>query len=66
MTEDEEENAVRQLGELIGYSKLILHARRLMAPLPKPIDLKIGRCIHGQPLSRACTACEKDQQTPGA
>lgn len=29
MTHDEEENAVRQLGALIGYQRLIQHASRL-------------------------------------
>lgn len=61
MTWDEEENAVRELGELIGYAKVIAHAQRLAAPKPKPINLNIGRCIHGCALNGPCSDCETEQ-----
>lgn len=66
MTWDEEENAVRELGELIGYARVITHAQRLAASKPKPINLNIGRCIHGHALNRQCSHCEKEQANAGS
>lgn len=59
MTRDEEENAVRQIGELLGYQKLVEIARRLQSMPTKPIDLSRGHCIHKQPLSHQCDECNQ-------
>lgn len=59
MTWDEEENAVRQLGCLIGYNRLIHIARQLAAHDPKPttVNMAIGHCAHGRSLNRDCDEC---------
>ncbi len=64
MFPDEEKNAVRQLGELIGYPRLISLAMHLRVEKPPPVDLSRGRCVHRIPLNEHCEQCA--QQTPGA
>lgn len=66
MTYEEEENAVRQLGELIGYARLMQHARTLSDGPPKPVDLRIGRCIHDNRLNARCHECEQEQTNAGS
>lgn len=63
---DEERNAVRQLGELIGYDRLISHASDLKAEPLKPVDLSRGHCIHNWPLNRECIECQKEQTNAGS
>jgi hypothetical protein len=64
VTWDEEENAVRQLGELIGYERLIRHAHQLQARRSDSgVNLSRGYCAHGVGLATRCIACEEENPT---